>query len=184
MNAKELAEKHGLTLSLVRVHENPNMEDSAEKMINYLATIIQQQGTHSGTKTKSFQIHYSTGLGWVAVKSTGNRAQNVTYSPRYDDFIVNEKGRNYMSNNYNMLLRFKYKIQEPKITDILECLMMDFNSIESESFVFESWAESLGYSPDSIKAKKSFDSIVESRSNFIRVFGMNVYNDLIKIEEE
>ena len=177
MTTKEFITKHDLQLKLTRVLQNPNMEDSREKMINYCVEIFQH-------KAKPFMTFFSTGLGWVVNRVTKKRVQNVTWSPKHNDFLITEKGHVYTEKQINNLIASRYKIQEPNLSEILDCLRMDFSTVECENFVFENWAESLGYSSDSISAKKTFDLICEQRAEFFKVFGMNVYNDLMQSEEE
>ncbi len=186
MKLNELIEKHNFKLELNSITRNPNMEKS-EEMLNYIALIFTETGSHSGLPTKKqFITFFSTGCAWVEKKplkagEKGQPAYGVTWSRKHNDFLV--EGGKYTEKQVSNSFTSKYRIKKPTISDILNCLNSDFQSVEYNQ-IFEDWTNELGYSNDSIKAKETFEIILKSKRDFIRAFGSTVYKELLECESE
>lgn len=70
---------------------------------------------------------------------------------------------------------------EPTLTDVLECLSLDFASIYNASD-FEEWAGDLGYDTDSRKAEAIYNECTRQGETFKAAFGAEAYFDLIGAE--
>lgn len=105
----------------------------------------------------------------------------------------------YNMDNYKSVLKFDnrqitlyyskgygHKGAEPTAEEILECLQMDINSVES-SAGFQDWAEGLGYDtfdPKSLKkAEKIFNTILRQDKKLQNLLG-DKYEEFSNIEVE
>lgn len=68
-------------------------------------------------------------------------------------------------------------VKPPKLEEILYCLFLDS---EAHDESFENWCDNLGYNTDSIKAKKSYETCVETYFKLRKALG----TDFAAIKEE
>jgi hypothetical protein len=66
----------------------------------------------------------------------------------------------------------------PKAVDVLSSMILD---IEGYSDNFSEWCSDYGYSDDSIKARKTWEAIVEERDKFIKFFTPAEVEELINM---
>jgi hypothetical protein len=69
----------------------------------------------------------------------------------------------------------------PKIIDVLDCLASNAQSL-SNSLNFNEWADNYGFSNDSIKAKNTYDEVVEQNLKLKHWLGAKEYQKLLIIE--
>jgi hypothetical protein len=67
---------------------------------------------------------------------------------------------------------------EPKLSSVLECLILDAEVLDHENF--ESWAACFGYDSDSISAKRTYDECLESSLRLISAIGCE---NIVKIKQ-
>lgn len=70
----------------------------------------------------------------------------------------------------------------PTIESVLETYQMDVSSVVGQSF--EEWATDLGYSNDSIRAKKTYDECVLLHGRMREFFGESRFKELLECEVE
>lgn len=69
----------------------------------------------------------------------------------------------------------------PELKDVLDCMSSDCAGLEN-SRNFEDWANNYGYDPDSRKAERVYNSVVDQKqelASFLEFLGPDVYHELL-----
>ena len=159
-------ERHGINVNIER-YDKPGSD-----RIDYSVTI-----SRSG---KSCRVDYHTGVGWVEKSSNGKwngtRAeQNVTYDPVKKTIIKTRRSCGYIFTENANLGNDKYRILQPSVGDILHCLRLDAQTLE-DSNDFESWADELGFNPDSRKDERIYLACVTQTRELRGVIGHEAWS--------
>lgn len=158
--------QYPITVELQEVPENPTMEDSREKMINYFV-MLKFEG-------RLMSLYFSTSLGWVETRK-GEPTSMITYHKPSGDFIKTEwGGKRYNANDGSMFPR--YRVKKPTVADILDCLASDASG-DGQSF--DDWASDFGYDTDSRKAEETYRTIQKQTKELRQLIGRDAFADLV-----
>ncbi len=178
------AEKYGVTMTATPAPKNPNM-NAGEKWEAYHYAVTIQRGR------ASLAAFYSVGVGIVERFIEEDAARNLnrkigavpvcgpdSYRPMTArDWVKNHRLR-YGAEQYNT---FRDAVAEkyfrPDVMDVLASLISDAQTIENAPR-FADWCAELGYDADSIKARKTFDLILEQSAELRALLGREAYAEL------
>mgnify|MGYP000853982119 CR=1 FL=1 len=169
-----------------------------------LNTIIEQLGlTYTATFVPTKQPAKtvpSPQLHWVCTLAKGQRHISIPYREGcahvigyqhyhknqyekrlHDEMIraVCETGqyvknkRSWLSESY---IQFKATQPDPKLTDVLYCLVMDAYVLDTSGF--EEWAKDYGYNTDSREAEKMYKQCIEQSLQFKNLIGQAALDTL------
>lgn len=165
--------KYPVEIELQEVPENPSMDDSREKMINYYV-ILKREG-------RSMTLYFSTGLGWVEKRSalkpgTGLSAPMVSYDKKNKRFIQSDfSGKKREADEFGWG-GSKYRIKKPTVADVLDCLASDASGADES---FEDWASNYGYDTDSRSAERTYQTIQKQVKELRQLLGRDALNELL-----
>lgn len=130
-------------------------------------------------------------LDTIQIAKINQKYDNADHNPNLTD---NNSEWAKKANHYKIVLLYKRKqftcyysmgcglTGEPKIEDILDSLNSDYQNIQNEAN-FESWATSMGYNDDSIKANKIYKICVKESYKFFRFLGALLMSELRDCEQ-
>jgi len=157
----ELIKAHQITMSCEKSHYNPHMTDDHE--MDHWSILI-----HKGKQ--SMHTHYSTGIGHRELPKNWLRlleAKLGTLGPA-------------PIKRYTLAGEAKEALKTPvppQLKNILNCLVLDASFVQDGCF--EDFADNLGYSPDSIKARDTYLHIVEDSKRLKRLLGHELFNTML-----
>lgn len=74
--------------------------------------------------------------------------------------------------------------REPKVDEVLACLRLDSDSLESAGYNFETWANDLGFDPDSRKHERNFTALCRQQKALAKLLSPAAWCDFLKCEED
>jgi hypothetical protein len=133
-------------------------------------------------KINGYDFEYSVGLGHTKQIEDTKSLPGTNFSPfeikkiRDQGYTIKAskivQGKNIVGGIKDFSVNILVK--PPKLKEILHCLFLDS---EASDECFEDWAINFGYDSDSIKAKKVYDSCIESYHKLKKALGPN-YNEI------
>ena len=107
------------------------------------------------------------------------KSELVDHNPNMDDFEGNHWKVALKRPNKQMTLYFSkgygHNGKEPEVEEVLSCLISDADVFE---YGFEDWAVSLGYDPDSRKAKRIWKTCFCQTNKLVNFLGNDLFEDL------
>ena len=72
-----------------------------------------------------------------------------------------------------------YNGNPPDVMEVLECLVSDCSVLDSSGGGFLDWCNEYGYSDDSIKALRTYETIQNQAKRLEKLFGRELYETLL-----
>ena len=163
----DFIETNKLEHSATVVPENPHWVGESKYPTVHYHVAMKRAGSD-----KTFTFYYSVGEGyidrWLHTKGPARiRAQLKRLNPRC-----------VMADD---ICRANRNLFKPDIVEMLECLHGDFSSIHCGN-TFEDWADDLGWSSDSIKAKQCYDTIALQMHQFRDYLGYAAFIQFMDLD--
>ena len=149
MDLTEFITKHNLSISSVKVPQNPNMDRNDKWEAGHFLCTLQRNDSNS---PHTITTYYSMGSG-------------LAKPCAFNGDFVDKKGKH-----------FKYPA--PELSSVLDCLAHDASTIEYCRH-FEDWCSELGYDPDSRKAESIYRVCCAASRDLERFLGRAAYLELL-----
>lgn len=165
------------TMHVLAIHENPHWNNNKQRK-------QQQEMAHWSCRIQNENrgtvVYFSKGIGIRRWCETLQIADTIpVHTPRdkigqrYDGpmppFETEQDKRTFLLCS---------QPEPPFLIELLDLLARDITLLERVG-AYDSWASTVGLSPDSRAAKSSFDLICQQRLNLIALFGEGAYHRLI-----
>lgn len=172
MLAKEFCEKHKVSLTFSSA---PLRKDDAKNSFRYVVTVNYAGKAHTFDYWKgSAHVGYQTSPAWI---SGENKKPGEWVMLSYQELKLYQ--RNCRD---NARLRMAKPIP-PLVNEVLYCLAMDAQCIRDYP-IWEDFADAMGYNSDSIKDKKIHKGCTENYLKLRELFGQQILNELMSVEDE
>jgi hypothetical protein len=169
MTIKNFIKEHGLTVEWFPLYQNPNITDMPKGSVHFTAVVA------SGGRT--LHTPYSCGPGIVE-----SWARETKFKAVVDGRTITSE---LLAKRYNQRHPAKYEFLRmaalefrPEFEDLLDCLASDASCIDSARD-FSDFCDELGYNDDSIKDRKTYDTIKEQTRELEQLLGKDALQILM-----
>lgn len=164
--------------SFSRDSDKVNIEEDKDKLYRSNGLSINWNVKILGNK-KTATIEYSQGIGhlkyeWLSYgfslkKADDAKFANILIFDAVENGLIHKYATTIEQFQNTKLIKNGTNLIGPNLKDILDCMILDSSVLEHP--VFESWANEMGYNPDSREGEKIYNKCKEISTKFLEIVG-------------